>query len=57
MTLNEFAQAIEHMRLKLSFDDVTRLFRYLNKTGNGKITYEEFTMLLEERWRNIDPYA
>ena len=45
------------MRLKLSFDDVTRLFRYLNKTGNGKITYEEFTMLLEERWRNIDPYA
>lgn len=56
ISLNEFAQAMDHMRLKLSFEDIKRLFRYLDKSGNGDIGYDEFTMLLEERWRNIDPY-
>jgi Ca2+-binding EF-hand superfamily protein len=55
ISINEFAQAIEHMRLKISFDDVKKLFNYLDKTGKGEIGYEEFTMLLEERWRGIDP--
>lgn len=44
------------MRLKFSFEDIKRLFRFLDKSGNGEIGYDEFTMLLEERWRNIDPY-
>jgi hypothetical protein len=43
------------MRLKFSFDDVKKLFRYLDKTGAGEIGYDDFTMLLEERWRNLDP--
>jgi Ca2+-binding EF-hand superfamily protein len=30
ITLNEFAQAMEHMRIKLSFDDIKTLFRYLD---------------------------
>ena len=55
LTLNEFAQAIDHMRLKISFNDIKKLFNYIDKNGNGKITYEEFTLLLEERWRGIDP--
>jgi Ca2+-binding EF-hand superfamily protein len=55
ISLNEFSQAIEHMRLKFSFDDVKKLFRYLDKTGAGEIGYDDFTMLLEERWRNLDP--
>jgi len=54
ISINEFAQAIEHMRLKISFDDVKRLFNYLDKSGKGEIGYEEFTLLLEERWRGID---
>lgn len=44
------------MRLKLSFDDITMLFRYLDSDGTGEIGYDQFTMLLEERWRNLDPY-
>jgi len=44
------------MRLKLSFEDVTKLFRYLDTSGDGSIGYHEFTMLLEEKWRGIDPY-
>jgi len=43
------------MRLKLSFDDIKRLFDYLDKKGQGEIGYAEFTLLLEERWRGIDP--
>jgi len=45
------------MRLKVSFDDCKQLFNYLDKNGNGYIGYDEFTMLLEERWRGIDPMA
>jgi Ca2+-binding EF-hand superfamily protein len=55
ISINEFAQAIEHMRLKLSFEDIKKLFNFIDKKGNGEIGYEEFTCLLEERWRGIDP--
>ena len=43
------------MRLKMSFDDIKKLFNYIDKTGEGEIGYDEFTLLLEERWRGIDP--
>lgn len=55
ISLNEFAQAIDHMRLKISFDDIKQLFDYLDKKGRGAIGYDDFTLLLEERWRGIDP--
>ena len=57
LSLNEFAQAIEHMRIKLSFDDIKLLFKFLDKNNNGTLGYTEFTMLLEERWRGIDPHT
>jgi hypothetical protein len=31
------------------------LFKYIDKTGTGEIGYDEFTLLLEERWRGMDP--
>ena len=43
------------MRLKISFEDIKKLFNYIDKKGQGEIGYEEFTLLLEERWRGIDP--
>jgi hypothetical protein len=55
ISLNEFAQAIDHMRLKISFADIKTLFDYLDKEGNGAINYENFSFLLEEKWRGIDP--
>ena len=55
ISLNEFAQAIDVMRLKISFDDIKMLFDYLDKDSKGAINYEQFTYLLEERWRGIDP--
>ena len=57
ISLNEFCQAIEHMRLKISFEDVKALFGYLDTAGKGEIGYDQFTFLLEERWRGIDPVS
>ena len=28
----------------------------MDSDGSGAIGYDEFTLLSEERWRNIDPY-
>jgi Ca2+-binding EF-hand superfamily protein len=54
--LNEFAQAIDHLRLKLSFEDIVKLYRFIDKEGKGEIGYDEFTLLCEEKWRGIDPF-
>lgn len=43
------------MRLRISFDDIKTLFNYLDWNGKGCLKYENFTLLLEERWRGIDP--
>jgi len=43
------------MRLKISFEDIKKLFNYIDKKGHGEVGYDEFTLLLEERWRGIDP--
>jgi len=48
---------MEHMRIKLSFDDIKLLFNYLDQDGEGTIGYPEFTMLLEEKWRGIDAFS
>ena len=56
ISLNEFAQAIDFLRLKLSFSDVSRLFNFIDKNGTGSIGYDEFTLLTEEKWRGIDPF-
>jgi len=47
---------MEHMRIKLSFDDIKLLFRYLDTNKRGEIGYPEFTMLLEEKWRGLDAF-
>lgn len=55
ISINEFAQALEHMRVKISFEDTKRLFNYLDKDGKGELGYDEFSMLIEEKWRGLDP--
>lgn len=56
ISLNEFAQAIDHLRLKLAFEDIVKLYRFIDKDGKGEIGYDEFTLLTEEKWRGIDPF-
>jgi Ca2+-binding EF-hand superfamily protein len=55
ISLNEWAQGMDVMRLRISFEDIKTLFNYLDKEGTGMLQYENFTYLLEERWRGIDP--
>jgi Ca2+-binding EF-hand superfamily protein len=50
VTLTEFATAIEHLRLKISFEDIKKLFQFMDKDGAGDINYAEFTLLTEEKW-------
>jgi len=44
------------LRLKLSFEDIVKLYRFLDKEGKGEIGYDEFILLSEEKWRRLDPF-
>ena len=56
--MNEFANVIDYLRLKLSFDDITKLFRFMDKTGNGHLGYNEMLLLKDENWKKVkDPLA
>lgn len=55
LSLNEFAQGIEHLRIKVSFEDIKAIFNYLDADMDGSISYTEFRLLSEENWRKLDP--
>jgi hypothetical protein len=42
--------------VKVSQEDCTKIFKYLDADGDGMISYNEFCELCEERRRNIDPF-
>ena len=56
ITFNEFAQGIEYLRVKMSYEDIWKIYRYLDSNGDGEISYAEFCQLCEEKWRKIDPF-
>ena len=49
-------QGIEYLRVKLAYEDLWKIYRYLDTNGDGRIVYSEFCQLCEEKWRNIDPF-
>ena len=53
--MNEFAQGIEHLRIKISFDFIKKIFNYLDTDKDGLIKFEEFRLLDEENFNKIDP--
>ena len=57
LSLNEFAQGIEHLRIKVSFEDVKAIFNYLDADQDNQISYAEFKLLSEDNWRKMDPMA
>ena len=57
VTFNEFAQGVEYLRVKISYDDIWKIYRYMDTNGDGHIGYDEFCQLCEEKWRNIDPFS
>lgn len=53
LTLNEFVQGIEFLRIKLSFDVIKQVFDFLDVNSQGFISFEEFRQLDEENFRKI----
>jgi len=49
--LNEFAQAIDHLRLKLSFEDIVKLYRFIDK--EGKVASRHQGRVPPEVWDDI----
>ena len=54
LTLNEFAQGIEYLRIKISFDLVKDIFGYLDYGNTSHISYKEFSLLSEEDLAKAD---
>lgn len=34
-----------------------KIYRFMDTDGDGEIGFDEFTLLSEERWKAVDPYA
>lgn len=47
---------MEGLRVKLSKEDVDKVFDYLDKDKDQGLDYYEFCGLSEEKRRNIDPF-
>lgn len=48
LTLNEFAQGIEHLRIKISISHIRDIFNYLDQDKKEELTFKEFRLLDEE---------
>ena len=57
ISINEFAQAIDYFKMKISFQDMKLIYRFMDSEGRGEIGFHEFTLLSEERWKALDVYA
>lgn len=54
MTLNEFAQGIEFLRIKVSFDYIKDIFSFLDVHKDGHISYKEFSILNDDNLHKMD---
>lgn len=57
VTYNEFAYGLERIGMKLSSEDVRKVFSHLNLNGDGKITFNKFVQLAEENRIDLNPYT
>lgn len=57
ISFKEFRIVCEEMDLRYSSDEIEKLFGYLDSDGGGSIGYLEFTKLLDEKRRGIDPFT
>ena len=57
ISFKEFRIVCEEMDLRYSSDEISKLFGYLDSDGGGSIGYLEFTKLLDEKRRGLDPFT
>lgn len=53
---SEFVKGVGGLGVKLTKDDIDKVFNYLDKDRDGSLDYHEFSGLSEEKRRNIDPF-
>ena len=46
ISINEFAQAIDFFRMKLSFDDISKIYRFMDTDGDGEIGVEDLMTMM-----------
>ena len=56
VSFKEFRIVCEEMDLRYTSDEIRELFDYLDSDGGGSIGYVEFTKLLDEKRRGLDPF-
>ncbi len=44
------------MKIKISAQDISQIFEYLDENKEGYLSYHKFCGLCEEKRRNIDPF-
>ena len=42
VSFNEFVQGLEYLRIKFSYEDIKKIFKYMDTNGDGHIGYDEF---------------
>jgi Ca2+-binding EF-hand superfamily protein len=53
----DFAAGLEKMKVLLSRQDSDKVFNFLDKIGNGHLTFNQFCSIVEEtQSRNVDAY-
>jgi Ca2+-binding EF-hand superfamily protein len=57
ISFKEFRIVCEEMDLRYSSDEIEKLFGYLDSDGGGSIGYLEFTKLLDEKRKGLDPFT
>jgi len=56
ISFSEFSLAVERLFLKISPENLSSIFKYLDKNQDRFIDYTEFCRLCEEKRRDIDPF-
>ena len=57
MRKGDFAAGLEKMKVLLSRQDSDKVFNFLDKMGNGYLTFNQFCLIVEEtQSRNVDAY-
>lgn len=57
ISFKEFRIVCEEMDLRFSSREMEILFDYLDSDKSGSIGYQQFTKLLDEKRRGIDPFS
>jgi Ca2+-binding EF-hand superfamily protein len=54
---NEFCYGLDKIGLKLTSEDLRKVFKHIDLSGDGKINFNKFIQLSEENRIDLNPYS